>query len=222
MKFCLKENKGSLSVESVIVMIYIIGVVFILVHIAHGIYQHGYMQIVSDEAVEMGQRHYLNMHKELITGSIEDPRKILDAPLYRYPYDSSQTKTEDMVEAYVSTKLKQNPSYVVFEKDMGSNISIDCNIENYIVYKKITLNITETKESTFGYWRKLFGLSENQSLSVTTQGVIQNSAEYIRTLDLSNDLILETEVGQNGMDQVNEWRDKLDECLNKWVGNSES
>lgn len=217
----LRNNKGSLTVESAIVLIYVIGVVFMLVHMAHGIYQQAYMQAIADEAVEMGQRYWLNPAKAFTTGVISETetQNILYTPLYRYPYDAFENKKETMVEAYIWSRL-QGQSYEIFKYDGQDGIEVECKTKDFVMYKKITVTIKDTKKSPFRAFRRLFLLPENRVIEVKAEGVIHDPAEYIRTLDLSKDLILETQAGQDAAEKMGEWRDKLSEYLGKWTGES--
>ena len=59
----LINDKGSLTIESILIMIYVIGIVFLLIHLSNDIYQKVYMQALADEAVEMAQRYWTNTGK---------------------------------------------------------------------------------------------------------------------------------------------------------------
>lgn len=52
------SQKGSLTVEAMIIMVYVIGIIFLMIHISNSLYQKVYLQSVADEAVEMAQRSW--------------------------------------------------------------------------------------------------------------------------------------------------------------------
>jgi hypothetical protein len=209
-----QNNKGSLTVESVFILIYIIGIVFLLVHISSNIYQKVYMQAIADEAVEMVQRNWGNTARDFETGSIELSESILTTPLYFILDGAARELVESQVEDYINNILKSN-SYSVFSNDKHS-LEVECDITKFLIRKKIKITITDSNKSAFGVYRKIFGLPEESVQKVEAEGVLLNPTEYIRNLDLAADLLLTTKYGGITAEHATEWRDKLLDCVGEF------
>ncbi len=188
-------------------MVYVIGIIFLMIHISNSLYQKVYLQSVADEAVEMAQRSWKNPTGNFVTGEVS-AEGVLKSPLYFKLNNSVTGSVEANVRAYLNRRINNSKSYEIFPNDTHA-LEINCELKNYVLHKSIHVTITDTNKTAFAGFRKLFGLSEENILTIEAEGVLHDPTEYIRNLDLAADIILTTKVGGDVVNTATEWRDKM-------------
>lgn len=213
-----RDQRGSLTVEATIMMIYVIGIVFMMVYIANGLYQRTYLQALANEASEMASRHYMLNFADYQTGYISelDSSKVLEAPLYFTKSSTLMVDTISETEAFVKKRTSNSGAYDLFNKEGKHQLKVTCKIQDKIIYKRTEVTIEDTSKSPFAFFLRLFGLSEDETLVVEAVNVVDNPDTFIRNLDLAGDLIRETELGESTMENVEVWRQNLRSLLEKW------
>ena len=69
----------------------------------------------------------------------------------------------------------------------GENLSVECGVNNYVVYKEVFVTATESFKSPVNL--SFVGFPETISMTVTSTAVVQNGDEFVRNLDLAVEFV---------------------------------
>lgn len=69
----------------------------------------------------------------------------------------------------------------------GDNISVECGVTNYVIYKEVYVTATQSLKSPVNL--SFVGFPDTINLTVTSTAVVQNGDEFVRNMDIAADFI---------------------------------
>ncbi|MCD7807507.1 MAG: hypothetical protein LUH19_09265 [Lachnospiraceae bacterium] len=94
--------------------------------------------------------------------------------------------------------------------DTGSNVSVEVETHNYIIYKSIEATATQTVKPAISL--SLAGVPDSMTISVSGEAVITDGDDLIRNVDFVIDIVSETSVGK----KITEWAGKVTSLYGKF------
>ncbi|MDI3477149.1 MAG: hypothetical protein PWQ59_674 [Thermoanaerobacterium sp.] len=189
-------NKGSLSVEASLVFPIVIFVMIAVIYICLLLYQNVLLQVVVDKAVERAAANMNEMKivKSLDTGEIHsEDLKYLE--LYRRFFHTVQ---EEVIKKYAQEELRK---YNLL--DTYSPEEIKVKEVNYIIYKKLTVEIRAKYKIPVDNIKKMLGIDEGYTVKIMSSSSDKDPAELIRNTDFIMDFINERNVFKSIADIIN-------------------
>ncbi len=182
----MKNVKGSFTVEASMIFSVVFLMVAAFVYLFVIMYQYVNTQSVADEAATKGAYYYVNQTAEKYSSY-----KINE--MYWRMYDTSKNKKVSAISDYVNKLL--NNSILLTE----NNITVNTNSK--ILMKSLRIEIQEKYPLPVGNLFDIFGLSPVLSLKAVSTSPLDDNAEFIRNLDIVNDI-----------------RNCIQNSDNKWIG----
>lgn len=180
-----KNEKASVTLEATIVMMVVIYVVVIMIYTTFILYQQVRIQAIANTAVERGAAIYSNSARDMYTGVI-DPSEYRNLNPYWRIIEGRGTKAEKerKIEDYVLSDI--NGKNILKSRD---NVKAEAKIVDYIIYKKITLDVTAQYVVPVGGFMEWVGVPNPYPINVHVESVVQDSAEMVRNADLAIDMV---------------------------------
>lgn len=206
----LKSKKGSMTVEASLIFPIIFLAVIALIYITVFLYEQAYVKSIADRAAQRGAAIWKNPKSDMYLSLVElDDFKEND-PYWRLVDLNKDTK-EDKIEAYIEGSLSQYSILQSRDKKGAMNttdIEVSAKVKNYIVYKKLTVNVKKNFKLPIGNALSIFGIDNTVEISAKSEALINEPAEFIRSTDLAIDVgkRIDSATGNNVqkiMDKVN-------------------
>ena len=186
-KAAQKKQKGSYTLEAVIVMSTIIFIIFSVISAFLLIYQNAVTYYVAIQAAQEGAVLWTDPSHSL-DGTISDESKE-NGLYYRVgemfsTQGGSAGEKISTIKGWAEKKLKEmTPDTMV-----GSGPStVQVRFHNYVVYQELEVEITKEIDIPFKEIARYF--SEDLDLHVTARASIADSAEKIRNMDYAGELV---------------------------------
>ncbi|MCR5676205.1 MAG: hypothetical protein K6G16_10905 [Lachnospiraceae bacterium] len=128
---------------------------------------------------------------------------IPNAPMNPYRFIFTKFKPEEYKRIFSSFL-----GYLFFED--ASEATMEAKMDNYVIYKRITGAAQRTVHPAVNL--KLIGATNTLKLTASASIIVTDGDEFIRTVDLVHDLLIDTEVGKAGLDLI----DKVAELYGKF------
>lgn len=188
-----KRNRGSLTVEAVLVIPIIIFVLFWLLNIAFILYQYAALQNIANQAVEAAQSGWDNTSKDISSGRLENSKQLDDEWLYWNVADKDCTLKESSLKNWVMKRLQKDSLMAIFAGEVKQgNVIIEINELSILSLRRtLEIRITDKRSTLFSPLRSMFGVELTDQVTVVSRGNLQDPAEFIRNLDWSADLYSE-------------------------------
>lgn len=176
-------KKGSATVEASLIfpVIFLIGVA--IIYFSMILYQKAYIQSLADNASQKGAASWTNPKTDIYTGNV--PKASLgDGGLYWRLFDFSSEAKRKKIEEYITNRIAAHAAMGLSKPPV---VSVE--LDNYVVYKVLKINIDVSYKIPVGNLLKMFGLSNEYRFSAKSSAVIHEPAEFIR----NTDFVLDTE-----------------------------
>lgn len=192
------NEKGSLVVEAAIVFPIVILAVFLVMYICYALYLQTHLQSIANETAEMGSSSWGSTleFRESFKGDVSVDN-IKNQGLYWRISDANEDIKCDIMEAYIYKKLVKSKK-IIKDKNKpmeatktNKDIHIEVDLKNYIIYKKVIVNVEKTITTPFDQVKNLFGLKKGLTLNVQAESVIDDPTELIRNTDFATDMFEE-------------------------------
>lgn len=215
--FFHSHKRGSMTVEASIIVPTMIISLILVIYICLFLYQQTYLQSVANSAAERGASTWNNMSKDMYIEYI-DKNEIENTSLYwRLPEAFSSDDKKKKLERVTGFVESNVSKYSLFDKKNGAmnseynyrNLSVDCSISDYIIYKKLEVKVSEEYKIPFKNLLGAFGLNGSITLSAKSEAVIDDPVEFVRNTDFVIDSIREIDDKTGG---------KLEGVLDKVTG----
>jgi len=203
----LFKNRGSITVEASLVFPLVVLIVFGVMYISMLLYQQSYAQAVADSAACYGAAAFNNSGRDIETCGLLQKDLSRDGIYWRL-YDSKKRQKQDKTGGYVDRHLDE---YNI----LNGIQSVDVEIQDMVVYKKLRVNIECRHRIPIGRLLKLVGMSEYYTIHTEAEAVLNDQAEFIRNTDFIIDLEKELE---NGNPEVKKLGDNVRGIIKKIQG----
>lgn len=197
-----KNQKGSITVESALIVPIVIIAVMVVLHIVLIIFQSCIMHIVanniSERAAAVWQKPYISFETGKTTKS-----DITRLGLYRRCSFGSSVDQGELNEHAKKTLKKVS---ILKSED----IKVDIKYQNTILSQKVIFKLSAAYTNPLGGLTKAWGLDSRTKLNVQSQALIDDPVEFIR----NSDFIMET---ASKIPLISEFESKWNEIVNKIV-----
>lgn len=187
----LKDERGSFTVEASLIFPIIFLCIIAVIYICILLYQMVLIQTAADVSAERGAATWSNPEKKISSGMIEKSG-INAGGLYWRLFDIHKEKKKSRLGNYLESHIGRydilKGSYKVSEPD----------IIDYVVYKKLSLDIEGEYDIPAGTLLKAFGFRDCILLKVHSEAVINEPVEFIRNTDFIMDVEKEAEQKSEG------------------------
>lgn len=189
-KRLIKDNRGSFTVEAAVIIPTVILIMFALILISEFLYQKSCIQAIADRTVQRGAEIWNSPSKDMVFGQITLDN-MDDADLYWriWEMSDSKKKKESKIEGYAGYLLKES---AVLGKPVDLKITAVV-VEDYIVYKKIRVNVEAKYKNPFLSLLKVFGIGNTITIKTHSDAIINEPVEFIRTTDFVVDVVEEVD-----------------------------
>ncbi|WP_026476475.1 TadE family protein [Alkaliphilus transvaalensis] len=197
------KEEGSMTVELSLIFPLVIITILFVIYIVILLYQLAFLQSTVNHVTKAASRNWgridtqQNLHLLLETGEVNN--KNYQHPLYwRFTVIDQTTMKENYIGEYIKGKLTERTVL----KPVDSQITVK--YKDQILYREILVDANITYEIPIPLLKEVLGLGRGYTARISSKAVIKDHAETIRTIDLINDLMEETEVTRSIKDQYNE------------------
>lgn len=182
-----KSKKGSMTIEAVIVFQVVFLTVMALIYMGLILYQQACIQTIVERSAQRGAEVWNCPAKDMIMAQITKDR-MKDVSLYWriFGMDSAESAKESKIESYAKYNA-WNASILGRPIDIETNVKTD----NYIVYRKIRLEMKAYYKNPAGSLLRIFGLDDRISISAHADAVVNEPVEFIRSTDFAADVVKE-------------------------------
>ncbi|MDP4181412.1 MAG: pilus assembly protein TadE [Bacillota bacterium] len=228
MQFKLKDNKrGSITVEASIIVPTVIISLIVLIYICVFLYQQSYIKSIANTAAQRGADVWNNSKRDMYIEYM-DKKEIADTSLYwrfsEFISGGEKQKKVDKVNAFVKNSVSK---YTILSKNnlsqlKSGSLSVRCDIDDYIIYKKLKVSIEEDYDFPLKGLLKSFGFESALKISANSEAVISDPVEFVRNTDFTVDTVREIDQKTGGklegvLDKVNGAFDKLSDKLKSFL-----
>lgn len=203
------KKEGYLTIELSIIFTSIFFSLILVLFIGMVLYQEVRMQSLAVEASERGSVVYSARVSDMKTSekTIED-FKIRD-PYRNVPFLGGGNKSEykSLINKYIQDDVG-NRNVIRGNNLSNGNYTV---IEDYIIAKRVKVNIHHTYLMPVGSIPEMFGHDGPFDVNTTVTSAIVDSPDFVRNIDIVMDVANKTEAFQNVQDGYN----KIKEGINK-------
>jgi len=184
-KNSVKYTKGSITIETIIIVPFLFICVILVMYISIRLYRIVLTQVFADLASQRGAAVWDNINKDIDTGkpintiSKSDMPKV---PLYWRLLDSQKDIKKDKIKGWLFSHLDKNLMLYNNEK---SRTTVGIETKDYIIFKKIQIEIAYSYNSFMEDTLSKIGIERNGygKGSVTAESGVIEHAEFIRNVD---------------------------------------
>lgn len=217
-------EKGSMVVEASFIMPIVIVCVFILIYIGLLLYQKAYIQTIADKTAERGAAFWNNGAKNMEIGAVTVDN--LDkAGLYRNLgfLDTNKDIKLDSIKKFALQRLGQ---FNVLDKlDVNGMNAVNVELNDYYLYKKLSVTIKEIYKIPVGKLLKIFGGGDSYTIEGKAEVIINEPVELIRNSDFIIDVERELENENPGLKNLGDKSqgivDGIKDKINSFTGQGE-
>lgn len=234
-KVLRKPNRGSMTVEASLIIPAVIISLIVLVYICLMLYEQSYIKALANTAAQRGAATWANPSKDMYMEFI-DKKDLARAPLYwrvgEFFTKNEKQKKFDKVNAYVLANISKNSLFIkdrsgknnetLTLKYTGSKMNVRCDLEDYVIYKKLKVSIEEEYDLPLSNMFKAFGIDVKFRISASSESVVDDPVEFVRNTDFVIDSVREIDQKTGGklegaMDKVTGTIDKLSGKLKSFL-----
>jgi len=208
---CLKSQKGSVVVEaSIIVPVVILSIVGII-YLAVLLYQLAYIQCIADRSAEQGALSWNSVERDLDSGK-PIRNDLSKSGLYWRLVDRNKHNKETRLLNHLDMESEKFDIFSVRNRNSGVKS------EDFVVYKKLIVQMDDAYALSAGRYLKQFGIGENYVIRTESEAVVLDPAEFIRNTDFILDMEIELEeknpgvkrLGDKTREVIGDIRDKIE------------
>jgi hypothetical protein len=195
-----KNMKGSITIETVIVVPFLFLCVLFIIYISIRLYRIAAIQVIADLTVQRGSVVWNNVNKDINTGKpmntvskfsknySNDEIQSSEVPLYWRLFDNQKEIKKDRLKEWTLARLDNNS--VLYNSERTENIesaekTVEIEIKDYIILKNLQIEISYSNYSPMkntlnktGIERYSFGKE-----TITAKSAVFEPAEFIRNVD---------------------------------------
>lgn len=204
----MRNRKGSTTVEAAMIFPIIFFIVIALIYVSIFLYEQAFLKSLADRAAEKGVNMW-NSGSDMYIGLVQ-PKDFEEIDPYWRLIDLEKNTKEDNIETYIKEELEKYS--IIKSKDSKvrntTEIEVNANVKNYVIYKKLTVDISKKIKLPIGNKLSDFGIDNTITISVCSEAIVNEPAEFIRSTDFAIDITkrIDNATGNNVqkvMDKVN-------------------
>lgn len=188
-----KNNQdGYLTIEVTMVFSVLFFSLIFILFMGMVLYQHVNLQSLAVRASERGSVIYSSRVKDMSSGV-----KTLDDFLIRDPYRNvpfMDNGTKDDYKTVMNTYINENLGRRDIIKGTISNRGNYVEVEDYLIEKRIKVNIQGSYKMPVDSIAEMFGRKGPFSVNTTAVSAVTDTPDFIRNVDLAMDVIKQTKV----------------------------
>ena len=182
------HNRGSIVVEASLIFPIIFLAIVAVLYMCMFLYEKAYLQTLVNMTVQRGAATWNNPKKNTVLGSVAIG-DLKSSGLYWRLYDFDKSERIENIKDYITKRFGAYSVLNLFNKQkIDAGKSIEVNIQDSIVYKKLVVTVNLEYKIPAGKFLKIFGLKEKMPISVKAEAVINEPTEFIRNTDFVLDL----------------------------------
>lgn len=219
-----------MTIEAALIVPVVIISLILLIYICILLYQQAYIKSLANTAAERGAAVWTNPSKDLYIEFV-DKEGLANTPLYwrvgeLFSSNDKQNKY-DKVNKFVVGSISK---YSVFDKNRGkmtlkytdSKMNVKCELTDYVIYKKLKVNIEEEYNLPISNVLKSFGFNVEFKISASSESVVNDPVEFVRNTDFVIDSVREIDQKTGGklegmVDKITDTFDKLSGKLKSFL-----
>ena len=184
----IKQDKGEITIESMLVIIPTIFVMLFLLSLGFLLYQQWNLQVATDDAANKIAGSFSMLNASTSTGEIatEDYRKV---DLYRnidIGAIGSKTKYQNRNKEKAKTYVLGRMNGTSFANTVGEP-SVSCTVEsNGFARKRIQLSVTATYKIPFGEGLELMGMDSERTCNATSAAECLDILDYVNAVTVAD------------------------------------
>ncbi|HEY9062470.1 MAG TPA: hypothetical protein VIO64_18515 [Pseudobacteroides sp.] len=224
-----------MTVEASLIIPAVIVSLIVLVYICFMLYEQSYIKALANTASERGAATWANPSKDMYMEFI-DKRNLAGTSLYwrvgEFFTKGDKQKKYDKVNAFVLKSISKNSFFTKDRSDKGketltlkytdSRMSVKCDLEDYVIYKKLKVSIEEEYSLPISNMFRAFGIDVKFKISASSESVVDDPVEFVRNTDFVMDSVREIDQKTGGklegaMEKVTGTFDKLSGKLKSFL-----
>ncbi len=178
----LRENNGSLTIETTIVFTTTFFVIIIIMYLCMLLYQQACISSIANDAVEKGAVMWVNPYKDMFMQKIEK-KDMRDTMPYWRLIDTNEDRKKDIIKQYVIYEVERKSIL-----GAGRKCNPTVEIKKAVFDKKLVVQIEHNYKMPFGSLLNRFGIGNEFVIGSRAEAVISEPAEYIRSTDMLVDV----------------------------------
>ncbi len=187
----LKSNKGSTTIEAALIFPVIFLTIIALIYVSVFLYEQAYLKSLADRAAERGAAIWKNPESDMYISLVNLIDFKYNDPYWRL-FDLNKDSKEEKIEEYIKKSLDEY-SILRSKKDQKSpmnttEIDFSAEVKNYIVYKKLIVTVDKKFKLPLGNGLAFLGIDNTIKISVKSEALVNEPAEFIRSTDLAIDM----------------------------------
>ena len=196
------KNEGYLTIELTIIFPAIFFSLLLILFMGMVLYQEVNLQSLSVQASERGSVVYSSRVSDMTTGikTLED-FKIRD-PYRNVPFLGGGKKGEytSLVNKYVAERMGKR-DILQADNQNGGNYTT---VEDYLIAKRIRVNIHSTYHTPVDAIAKMFGQNSPFEVNTTAVSAVVDAPDFVRNMDIIVDVASQTKVFGSAQERYNE------------------
>ncbi len=204
---CKKAEDGYLTIELTIIFPVIFFSLLLILFMGMVLYQEVNLQSLAVRASERGSVVYSSRVSDMTTGikTLSD-FKIRD-PYRNVPFMGGGTKRAytALVDRYVAERMGKRDILSGDEQNGGSYTSI----EDYLIVKRIKVNIRSTYHTPIDVMARMFGQTGAFDVDTTAVSAVVDAPDLVRNVDIITDIVSQTEAFGTVQDGYNKIKDAI-------------
>lgn len=185
-----KNNKGSTTVEAALIFPFIFLSIIALIYVCIFLYEQAYVKSLADRAAERGAAIWKNPSSDMSISLVKLEHFKENDPYWRI-YDNNENPKEKKVEQYLKNSLNEYSILQSRDKEARMNttdIEFSADLKNYVVYKKLVVNVKKKFKLPIGNALSIFGIDNTVVIEAQSEALINEPAEFIRNTDFAIDM----------------------------------
>lgn len=204
-----RKEEGYMTIEMTIIFPAIFFALLLILFMGIVLYQEVNLQSLAVQASERGAVIYSSRVSDMARGvkTLED-FSIRD-PYRNVPFMDGGAKREyiAVVNAYVESRINQGNVL----KEKSRNIGNYTEIEDYLIAKRVNVQINRTYRTPVDGIAAMFGMEGPFSVHTGASSAVLDTPEFVRNVDIVTDILSQTEI----FGAVQEGYGKIVDAINK-------
>ncbi len=185
----LKENNGSLTIETTIVFTTTFFVIIIIMYMCMILYQQACITSVANDAAEKGAVMWVSPYKDMFMHKI-DKEDMRDTMPYWRLADTNEDRKKDIIKQYAIYEVEKKSILGASRKCTPT-----VEIKKTVFDKKLVVKIEHSYKMPLGSLLNKFGIGNEFVIGSRAEAMINEPAEYIRSTDMLLDVTNQIDEG---------------------------
>ena len=186
MKGFARNDKGSFTLEAALIVPIVLLILMGIIFTSMIVYQQAYVQSVATFCAQKYAGNIDNHKKDIFFGQV-DKDDLKEPSLYQlFSRGEEEDEFFQKFTAYYGRKNRikgKTEDGREYEVIAVLDFVPEKNIENYLVYKKVTIEVSHKYNIPMGNLLSIFGIGEEVTLKAKADAISNDPVEFIRNTD---------------------------------------